>query len=152
MTKILIGMLSLALVGTGGLVAAVEGLGGSDPLPSVSLPDAGTTGTTTGATTGTTTGTTTVGTTTGTTTGENDDVSGPCDEAEHANDPRCTGAAVADDHRDDRGGDHRGRDGSSGPGSGRNEDGSDQDRSGPGRGGDDHDDDGDDNSGHGSDD
>ena len=25
------------------------------------------------------------------------DVSGPCDEAEHANDPRCTGAATDDD-------------------------------------------------------
>jgi hypothetical protein len=41
------------------------------------------------------------------------DVSGPCDEAEHATDPRCTGAgvvAVADDDDpavpDDRGGRH----------------------------------------------
>ena len=25
------------------------------------------------------------------------DISGPCDEAEHANDPRCTGAATGDD-------------------------------------------------------
>jgi hypothetical protein len=41
-----------------------------------------------------------------------EDVRGPCDEAEHANDPRCTGAA-RDDHR--RSG--RGRSGSnSGPG------------------------------------
>jgi hypothetical protein len=43
------------------------------------------------------------------------DVSGPCDEAEHANDPRCAGAATApaddDDPADDRGGDN------SGPGS-----------------------------------
>jgi hypothetical protein len=33
------------------------------------------------------------------------DISGPCDEAEHANDPRCTGAAVGrvdDDDDDDR--------------------------------------------------
>ncbi len=102
MTKILIGMLSLALIATGGLVAAVEGFGGSDPLPSVSLPGASTTtGTTTGTTTettGTTTGTTTetTGTTTGTTTGDDEDISGPCDEAEHANDPRCTGGAVGD--------------------------------------------------------
>jgi hypothetical protein len=47
-----------------------------------------------------------------------EDVRGPCDEAEHANDPRCTGAA-RDNHdrsgRDDRSG--RGRSGSnSGPG------------------------------------
>ena len=45
-----------------------------------------------------------------------EDLSGPCDEAEHANDPRCAGAATApaaadDDPADDRGGDN------SGPGS-----------------------------------
>jgi hypothetical protein len=40
-----------------------------------------------------------------------EDVSGPCDEAEHANDPRCTGAAVP--NRADDSGDHSGR-GSSG--------------------------------------
>ena len=36
-----------------------------------------------------------------------EDVSGPCDEAEHANDPRCTGAAtapVAEDGADDNSG------------------------------------------------
>jgi hypothetical protein len=47
-----------------------------------------------------------------------EDVRGPCDEAEHANDPRCTGAAVHDDRRG-RDGDNsgRGRSGSnSGPG------------------------------------
>jgi hypothetical protein len=71
-----------------------------------------------------------------------DDVSGPCDEPEHANDPRCTGAPAAgtDDNRtDDRGGD----DGSTGPGpnsgpsdsSGR--DGGGDDNSGPGGGHDD---------------
>jgi hypothetical protein len=43
-----------------------------------------------------------------TTTGE--DVSGPCDEAEHANDPRCTGGQRADDHGD-RGRDHAEDDG-----------------------------------------
>src|SRR6185312_3836395 len=32
-------------------------------------------------------------TTAATTTSAIEDVSGPCDEAEHANDPRCTGAA-----------------------------------------------------------
>jgi hypothetical protein len=44
----------------------------------------------------------------------NEDVRGPCDEAEHASDPRCTGAATTtgadDDDVDDRGS-------NSGPGS-----------------------------------
>ena len=51
------------------------------------------------------------------------DVSGPCDEAEHANDPRCTGGTprVEDDQRHDRhggdvGDDHGDHD-NSGPGS-----------------------------------
>jgi hypothetical protein len=67
----------------------------------------------------------------GTTTGADEagDISGPCDEAKHANDPRCTGAIPAD---------------SSGPGPG----GQDEDNSGPGSGGDDVDHD--DNSGSGS--
>jgi len=44
------------------------------------------------------------------------DVSGPCDEGEHANDPRCTGAPTTGGDEDDRGGDdHRG--GNSGHGS-----------------------------------
>ena len=46
--------------------------------------------------------TTEIGTTTG---DEAGDISGPCDEAEHANDPRCTGVTVPgaddDDNRDD---------------------------------------------------
>jgi hypothetical protein len=42
------------------------------------------------------------------------DISGPCDEAEHANDPRCTGAAPSDDDS----GRHRGDDDSSGHGGG----------------------------------
>ena len=47
------------------------------------------------------------------------DVSGPCDEAEHANDPRCTGAARDDDGRRNRGpggggDDHEDRSGPSG--------------------------------------
>jgi hypothetical protein len=71
------------------------------------------------------------------------DISGPCDEAEHANDPRCTGAAPSDDDS----GRHRGDDDSSGHGggddSGRHR--GDDDSSGHG-GGDD------DSSGHGSDD
>jgi hypothetical protein len=44
-----------------------------------------------------------------------EDLSGPCDEAEHANDPRCAGAAAPAAADDDRGGD-RGGD-NSGPGS-----------------------------------
>jgi hypothetical protein len=50
------------------------------------------------------------------------DISGPCDEAEHANDPRCTGAAPSDDDSgrhsgdDDSSGRHSGDDDSSGHG------------------------------------
>jgi hypothetical protein len=66
-----------------------------------------------------------------------EDLRGPCDEAEHANDPRCTGAAVPsrDDDAEDAGDDHSNR----GPGGG-------DDHSNRGPGGDD------DNSGHGGDD
>jgi hypothetical protein len=71
-----------------------------------------------------------------------EDLRGPCDEPEHANDPRCTGLAltptaepdedgVADDRGDD---DHRGRSANSGPG----DDGGDHGgHSGHGGGGDD---------------
>jgi hypothetical protein len=46
-----------------------------------------------------------------------EDVRGPCDEAENANDPRCTGAARDHDDRSGRGRGGRGRSGSnSGPG------------------------------------
>lgn len=41
-----------------------------------------------------------------------EDLSGPCDEAEHANDPRCTGAAATPAAGDDKVADHN-----SGPGS-----------------------------------
>ncbi len=142
MTKILIGMLSLALVGVGGLVAAVDGFGEDRPVRSVSIPAGTTTG---GAGTGTTSEpddnvpasavTTTGTTTTGTTTGGADDISGPCDEPEHANDPRYTGVGTstnADDGDDSSGsGDHGDSSGS-------------DDRSGH--------EDGDDSSGSGSDD
>jgi hypothetical protein len=91
------------------------------------------------------------------------DISGPCDEAEHANDPRCTGSTTDDDRSgrgsddDDRSGHgDDDRDGSSGRGSdddddrddssGRGSDDDDDDDSGHGS-----DDDGDDDSGHGSD-
>ena len=84
---------------------------------------------------------TTTDTTSTTTTEADEDVSGPCDEAEHANDPRCTG--VGDD-RDDR-------DDNSGPGRGGDDDREDDDNSGPGNAHDDDDDDDndDDRSGHG---
>jgi hypothetical protein len=79
------------------------------------------------------------------------DISGPCDEAEHANDPRCTGVAprVEDDdaHGHDRGDDHGGdREDNSGPGNG-GDDAEEHDNSGPGNGDDSGDDD--DHSGHG---
>ena len=60
------------------------------------------------------------------------DISGPCDEAEHANDPRCTGAAVGDDGR--HGGDDDGADDNSGPGSASSGPGGGDDDSGHGRG------------------
>jgi hypothetical protein len=97
MTKLLVGLFGAAVIATGGYAAA-SGLD-TDPARTVSLPGAtnGVTGTTTGATT--------------TDDADDDagDVSGPCDEAEHRNDPRCTGAASLDDDGDDdrsgRGGD-----------------------------------------------
>ena len=49
-------------------------------------------------TTSTLTATTEDGTTTGQTGTGGDDVSGPCDEAEHANDPRCTGDQRPEDN------------------------------------------------------
>ncbi len=64
-----------------------------------------------------------------------EDVRGPCDEAEHANDPRCTGAAGTQDRGDD--GDRHNR----GPGNTDDSGHGDGDRggsSGPGRSG--HDD------------
>jgi hypothetical protein len=85
------------------------------------------------------------------------DVSGPCDEAEHANDPRCGGVTPrvgdddarghdrGDDHRDDR--DEGERHDNSGPGNG-DDDAEEHDNSGPGNGDDDSRD-GDDHSGHG---
>jgi hypothetical protein len=57
-----------------------------------------------------------------------EDVSGPCDEAEHANDPRCTGTPAAGD---DNGGPN------SGPNDESGHDGGGDDNSGPGGGHDD---------------
>jgi hypothetical protein len=120
MTKLLIGLLGALVLATGGYAAAA-GLDDTEPAHTVSLP--GATSDDAELTTGTTT-------TAATTTVEDDvgnppvatgtiDISGPCDEAEHANDPRCTGAGGVehdndnsgrgsgddDDHDDDHGGD-----------------------------------------------
>jgi hypothetical protein len=89
------------------------------------------------------------------------DISGPCDEAEHANDPRCTGQPTTAPQGDDNPGADEDRVDNSGPGSqnsgpgsvnsGRDDDADDdhggEDRSGHG-GGDDSGGD-DDHSGHG---
>ena len=121
MTKAAI-IISAILVFAG--VAAAGSLpgvsGGSDDTPTLDTPSLATTTTST------------AGTTTGEEPGE--DISGPCDEAEHANDPRCTGVAPqagdddraddgdrhgrnrghGDDDDNDRGDDHGGNSGSGG--------------------------------------
>ena len=149
MTKALIGVLSLALVGVGGLVAAVDGFGDDRPIRSVTIPAGTTTGGNedvsgpcdelehandprcTGAdtTTGVDDDRAPAGTTAGTTTMGKADVSGPCDEPEHANDPRCTGAGTSTAADDDHSGSDDGHD-NSGPG------GSGEDNSGSGSDGD----------------
>jgi hypothetical protein len=107
MSKLVIGLAAFVLLAAGGALA------GGALTDSTSNSD-----TTTQSATTTDIGTTTAGTTTSTTT-TGEDVSGPCDEAEHANDARCTGTEPAED--DDR----RGHDGNGDR---------DHDRSGPNRG------------------
>jgi hypothetical protein len=100
MRNLLIGLLGAAVLGTGGYAAA-SGLDDADPARTVSLP---------GATTATDTTTASTGTTT---TDGIDDVSGPCDEAEHVDDPRCTGGVATgedDDDHGERGGDDENED------------------------------------------
>jgi hypothetical protein len=66
---------------------------------------------------------------------QTEDVSGPCDEAEHANDPRCTGAATDDDDDGSGSGSSGSSGDSSGSGSGSSDSsGGDDDSSGRGRG------------------
>jgi hypothetical protein len=136
-------ILLLAGVATAGTVA---GLGSSDDTPTVSIPAVGTTTGEVGTTTGE------VKTTTVEDRRENElrgrenepgeDVRGPCDELEHANDPRCTDVQTVED---DDGGEHRGRDDADDD---RREDRSGpSENSGPGNDGDD-DSGGDDRSGH----
>ena len=122
MTKLVPTLLvGVALVAGG--IAAAQLTAGNDPEPRLSLASASVPGTTIAETTGTTGATTTAASTV-------EDVSGPCDEAEHANDPRCTGAATTttrgDDDRadDDRQGSNRGS------GGGGDDDDHDDDRSG----------------------
>jgi hypothetical protein len=63
-----------------------------------------TTDSTTSSTTSTTSTTGTESTTTGTTTTESEDVSGNCDEAEHADDPECSGGVIPSDDNSGSGG------------------------------------------------
>lgn len=121
MTKAAI-IISAILVFAGVAAASsLPGLGsGSNNTPSLDTPPLASTST------GTTTGTTTTGDVRREDRRADDDnnaedVSGPCDEAEHANDPRCTGAQGqrADDGpnhdaNDDRRGPNRGSDDDSG--------------------------------------
>ena len=112
MSKLVIGLAAFVLLAAGGALA-----GGAISDSSPDLP-AATTGTSTGATI-----TTADGTTTSTETSE--DLSGPCDEAEHANDQRCTGGTITaeDDAEDEVAGDD-------GPHLGRGRGGEEHDRSG----------------------
>lgn len=100
MTKLLISLLGAGVLATGGWAAA-SGLGDAEPARTVSLP----------AATETTTSAVTTATVEDEVENEAEDVSGPCDEAEHANDPRCTGGATTDDNGGDdaRSGSNRGK-------------------------------------------
>jgi hypothetical protein len=120
--KIVIGLLAAAILGTGGFAFAA-GADDTQPARTVSLP-----GTTTAATaSAATTDDIVIGNAPATTT-TGEDISGPCDEAEHASDPRCTGTAADDDDN-------------SGPGSGHDNDRDNEDNSGHGSSHDDNDDD-----------
>jgi hypothetical protein len=140
MSKLLAGVIAALIVGVG--VAAASSLNSSnDPVRT------GNTISTSDDATGTTTDVRTT-----TTTGTGVDISGPCDEAEHADDPRCTdaGAGPVTDDRGDDVDDHRGRgDDNRGHRGGDDDHGGDEDRSGSNSGSDDS---GSDDSGHGSDD
>jgi hypothetical protein len=103
-TKLLIGLLGAGVIATGGYAAA-SGLEDSQPARTVSLPGATSTDDTTTTHERTTAATTTVA---DEVENEVEDVSGPCDEAEHANDPRCSGDAATTG--DDRSGSNHGSD------------------------------------------
>jgi hypothetical protein len=121
MSKLVIGLAAFILLAAGG---ALAGNALTDSSPGVTTTATTVPGTTTNDDTTTPTSTLETG----------EDVSGPCDEAEHASDPRCTGKAPADERgdREDAGDDraHSNR----GPGG---DDHGDDDRSGSNRGSDD---------------
>jgi hypothetical protein len=101
MSKLLAGIIAALIVGVGVAAASSLTSRSDDQAPTSPVSTIDST-----ASIGTTEST---GTTETTETGE--DVSGPCDEAEHANDPRCTGGATTrrDDDADDADEDHRSR-------------------------------------------
>jgi hypothetical protein len=144
MRKLITLTLAVLMVGLFAAVvfAAVEA--GDDPSSTV--------GTTETSPTTDTTDTTETETTPTTTTEAPDDISGPCDEAEHSGDPRCTGGPVPRED-DDHSGRGRGGDDDFDDHSGRGRGGDDfDDHSGRGRGGDDEFHDDHSGSGHGGDD
>lgn len=111
MRNLLIGLLGAAVLGTGGYAAASE-LDHPEPARTVSLP---------AATSDTGAAQPAATTFASTTEDDSGDVSGPCDEAEHAGDPRCAGglAPPEDDDADDDRDDHDDHDDRSGSNSGR---------------------------------
>jgi hypothetical protein len=124
--KIVIGLLAAAILGTGGFAFAA-GVDDTQPARTVSVPGTSTAATTAAATTDDiVVGNAPAATTTNGEDISGLDISGPCDEAEHANDPRCTGAAADGD------------DDNSGPGSA--DDNDSDDNSGHGSGHDSNDD------------
>ena len=76
MTKLLIGLLGAGVIATAGYAAATSV--DTNPARTISLPGA----------------TTSDDSTTSATTEGIEDISGPCDEAEHRNDPRCAGVST----------------------------------------------------------
>ena len=134
MTKAAI-IISAILVFAGVAAASsLPGIGGAgNNTPTLDTPPLASTST------GTTTGTTTTGDVRREDRRADDDnnaedLSGPCDEAEHANDPRCTGAQGQ--RADDDNPNHDANDDRSGPNRG-SDDSSADDNSGHGGGGDD---------------
>jgi hypothetical protein len=106
--KIILLALMVLAVGAGAAFAATRGPDSSSPA---------------GITTGTTTGTSSVA-----------DVKGPCDEAEHANDPRCAGTQVPEDNdaaENEDANDDNGQAGDDGPNHDLNDDNGQADDDGP---------------------
>jgi hypothetical protein len=123
MSKLLAAVIAALVVGVG--VAAASSLSASnDPAPTgTAIPITGSTGTASTAAPTRITGTIEDESHDGVREA-GEDVSGPCHEAEHAADPRCTGGAARVED-DGHAGEHRGR----------GDDDADEDHSGRGRGG-----------------